>query len=89
MYGMNVPPHGRKGWSIAGLLSLDSYGNWIGPNTLLWGGISGMAWFVDQECGLCGLAATLVVWNGQHAVNDLFGVWLRDVYQRFHKSNAS
>lgn len=42
--GMNVPREGRKSWSLGGSLSLDRYEGWMGRNTMLWGGMTSMAW---------------------------------------------
>ena len=44
VYGLNVPQAGQKSWSLGGLISLDEYPEWMGKNTMLWGGVPNVIW---------------------------------------------
>lgn len=63
-YGMNVPREGSKSWSLAGILSLDDYPGWMGKNTLLWGGITGLMWVSDICMHRCALSTSEIHFLG-------------------------
>ncbi|KAL5456405.1 hypothetical protein PMIN06_003912 [Paraphaeosphaeria minitans] len=92
--GMNLPRDMNKSLSLAGLVSEDVFelgnGANIGKGTVLWGGMTGMTWFVDRENGLCGLAAPQVFTFGQRPLHDLNALWLRQIskWHRDHKDKA-
>jgi CubicO group peptidase (beta-lactamase class C family) len=87
--GGNLPRDGKKSWSLAGLLSLEGYDGWIGKNTMMWGGMSGLKWFVDHERGLCGLLAAQVMNNGQRVFQEFFGNYYREIYRLYNESKKT
>ncbi|KAK7182182.1 beta-lactamase family protein [Paraphaeosphaeria sporulosa] len=92
--GMNLPRNMNKSLSLAGLVSEDVFelgnGAKISKGTVLWGGMTGMTWFVDRENGLCGLAAPQVFTFGQRPLHDLNALWLQQIFKwhRDHKDQA-
>ncbi|KAF1962271.1 beta-lactamase/transpeptidase-like protein [Byssothecium circinans] len=87
--GMNLPREVAKSFSLAGLVSEDTFeateGVKISKGTVLWGGMTGMAWFVDRETGLCGLAAPQVFAFGQRPIHDLNALWLRQIFKWYNE----
>ncbi|KAL8718940.1 MAG: hypothetical protein Q9225_003984 [Loekoesia sp. 1 TL-2023] len=85
-YGMNVPLPAHKSWSLSGIVTRDEQPGWMGRNTVLWGGIPNIIWFIDRENGLCGLVAPQIITLQDPSTRHLCGLFQRGVYDLYSKS---
>ena len=56
-----IPQSIRKNWSLAGMICLEGVKGRFGKNTVLWGGVPCMNWWMDPENGVCGTAFCQII----------------------------
>lgn len=56
-----IPAEIRKNWSLAGMICLDGVKGRFGKNTVLWGGVPCMNWWMDPENEVCGTAFCQII----------------------------
>ncbi|KAL8903525.1 MAG: hypothetical protein Q9207_003859 [Kuettlingeria erythrocarpa] len=84
-YGMNLPLLGRKSWSLSGIVSIDEQLEWMGRNTVLWGGFPNI--FIDREKDLCGLVAPQIVTLQDPSIKRLCELFQRGIYYLYSGNN--
>ncbi|MCJ1478910.1 hypothetical protein MMC13_007594 [Lambiella insularis] len=76
-----VPLGIRKNWSLGGILIEEDLPGWWRKNTLGWGGLPNLTWFVDREAGLCGMYGSQLIPSGDPKSIELSEVFERAMYK--------
>ncbi|KAJ4988663.1 Acyltransferase LovD 2 [Stagonosporopsis vannaccii] len=75
----------RKDWGLGGLLLTEDQPDGKAANSMLWGGLPNLIWWVDRKTGLCGLYAGQVLPTGDAkcaALDRSFEVAMYEQYKR-------
>ncbi|KAF2869650.1 beta-lactamase/transpeptidase-like protein [Massariosphaeria phaeospora] len=81
--GMGLPASVVKTWSFAGMVCEEGVEGRMGKGAVMWGGLPSMAWWVDSEAGLCGVAACQVMPPMAPVVMALHEGFQRGVYGEY------
>ncbi|MCJ1313074.1 hypothetical protein MMC25_006751 [Agyrium rufum] len=82
MFG-GIPPHLGISWGLAGMLNLSELPGRRAKESLTWGGMPNLTWWVDRKNGVCGIFGTQVLPPGDRRCVELTQIFEKDVYEKF------
>ncbi|KAF2012474.1 beta-lactamase/transpeptidase-like protein [Aaosphaeria arxii CBS 175.79] len=84
-----LPKDIKKDWGLGGLLVCGDVPNEMKENTMIWGGLPNLIWWVDRKDGVCGLFATQLLPTGDSKCAVLNRQFTAGIYQLYAKHRVS
>jgi CubicO group peptidase (beta-lactamase class C family) len=81
--GMGISSEVKKTWCFAGMMCEDGQIDRFSRGTIFWGGVPSMAWWIDSEKGICGVAACQVLPPMSPKIMQLHEQFQKRVFNKF------